>query len=468
MNSRGAKLVGFGRALSLAVAGMFWMMTACGSGSSSGSGSATSASAGGSAGTGGGGGNTIAGPAPNVAPVKVSSGPNFLFTTVTVCAPGTSTCATIPNVLVDTGSYGLRILASPQGASGTAVGNLGLPPVKGTNSLPVVECTTFLDHSFVWGPVQRADVKISGETAGNIPVQVVGDPSFFNDVPSDCGDAPDARNENSFNTLGMNGILGIGLFIEDCGTACVAPNSPVPGIYYACAAGGAGSCQGYDPSGNPHNTTNVALADQVSNPVPFFAQDNNGTIIELPAVGAGGAASATGSLVFGIGTQTNNGLGNATLLAAVPAGSGLADTGSFTTMFGGQSFPGSFIDSGSNGFYFLDSATIAGIVGGNPLPTCPQSGSFANDSAITSFYCGTLNSSATNVGMNGLSASVPIGVANAETQFLTSHQALDNIAGPNMGAFDWGMPFFYGRNVYAGIQGVPPPSGVPAGPFWAY
>ena len=110
----------------MAMAGMFWMMAACGSGSSSGSGSATSASAGGSAGTGGGGGNTIAGPAPNVAAVTVSSGPNFLFTTVTVCAPGTSTCATIPNVLVDTGSYGLRILASPQGASGTAVGNLGL------------------------------------------------------------------------------------------------------------------------------------------------------------------------------------------------------------------------------------------------------------------------------------------------------------------------------------------------------
>jgi hypothetical protein len=212
----------------------------------------------------------------------------------------------------------------------------------------------------------------------------------------------------------------------------------------------------------------VALADQVSNPVPFFAQDNNGTIIELPAVGAGGAATASGSLVFGIGTQANNGLGNATVLTAVPAGDGADNPGSFTTKFGGKSFPGSFIDSGSNGFYFLDSVTIAGIVGGDPLPTCPQTGSFANDSAISSFYCGTLNSSATNVGTNGQSASVPIGVANAEKQFLTNNQALDNIAGPNMGAFDWGVPFFYGRNVYTGIQGVTPPSGVPAGPFWAY
>jgi len=30
------------------------------------------------------------------------------------------------------------------------------------------------------------------------------------------------------------------------------------------------------------------------------------------------------------------------------------------------------------------------------------------------------------------------------------------------------MPFFFGRNVYTAIEGVTPPSGVPAGPFWAY
>jgi len=464
MSGREKRPTRFGQALSLALVGTLWMAAACGSGGSSGSSAAASAGISSTpTGTGGPGGNTIADPAPNVAALTVNTGPNFLFTTVTVCAPGTSTCATIPNVLVDTGSYGLRILASPQGASGTAVTSLGLPQVKAPNNLPLLECVTFLDQSFVWGPVQRADVIIAGETAGNIPIQIIGAPQFLHDVPNDCGSGIAADNENSFATLGANGILGIGLFIEDCGTGCAPPNPP-PGPYYACAAGGAGSCEG------PANATSVPLVNQVSNPVAFFAQDNNGTIIQLPAVPAGGATSVSGSLVFGIGTQANNGLGGATVLTAVTAeaGSSSNHAGSFTTQFGGQAFPGSFIDSGSNGFYFLDSGTINVFLGGNPLPTCLQSGAFSNDASISSFYCGTLSSSATNVGTNGNSTVVHIGVANAETQFMSNKEAFDNVAGPNSGSFDWGMPFFFGRNVYTAIEGVTPPSGVPAGPFWAY
>jgi hypothetical protein len=63
----------------------------------------------------GGGGGVAA--ANNVVDVAVTSGPsgansiNVLYTTVTVCLPGTSTCQTIDNIQVDTGSYGLRILA---------------------------------------------------------------------------------------------------------------------------------------------------------------------------------------------------------------------------------------------------------------------------------------------------------------------------------------------------------------------
>jgi Protein of unknown function (DUF3443) len=53
---------------------------------------------------------------PNVQPIAVAAAPgltrNMLTTSVTVCAPGTSNCATIDNIQVDTGSQGLRILAS--------------------------------------------------------------------------------------------------------------------------------------------------------------------------------------------------------------------------------------------------------------------------------------------------------------------------------------------------------------------
>ena len=459
----------FGRVLTLALVGTLWMAAACGSGSSSSTSTAASATPGGTlASTGGSAGNTIAGPAPNVAALTVNTGPNFLFTSVTVCAPGTSSCATIPNVLVDTGSYGLRILASPQGATGTAITSLGLTQVRASNNLPLLECVTFLDHSYIWGPIERADVMIADETAGNLPIQIIGDPQFLEDVPGDCGDGNPAHNENSFQTLGTNGILGIGLFIEDCGTVCAPPNPP-PGPYYACSAGGAGTCEGL-LNGNQNNATSVPVGNQVSNPVAFFVHDNNGTIIQLPAIPSGGETSVAGSLVFGIGTQSNNGLGNATVLSVVTtkAGAGSSNPGSFTTQFGGQAYPDSFIDSGSNAFYFLDSATLAPILGGNALPPCPQSGAFSNDSSISSFYCGTLSSSATNVGSNGASTVVHIGVANAETLFMSNNEAFDTVAGPNSGSFDWGMPFFFGRNVYTAIEGVTPPSGVPAGPFVAY
>ena len=52
---------------------------------------------------------------PNVLAVTVGPTPtstrNMLMASVTVCVPGTATCATVDNVQVDTGSQGLRLLA---------------------------------------------------------------------------------------------------------------------------------------------------------------------------------------------------------------------------------------------------------------------------------------------------------------------------------------------------------------------
>jgi hypothetical protein len=53
----------------------------------------------------------------NFQTIVVNAGPantyfNGAFTTVTICVPGQSTCQTIDGVLIDTGSSGLRVLAS--------------------------------------------------------------------------------------------------------------------------------------------------------------------------------------------------------------------------------------------------------------------------------------------------------------------------------------------------------------------
>ena len=44
-----------------------------------------------------------------------------------------------------------------------------------------------------------------------------------------------------------------------------------------------------------------------------FTGDNNGVILELAAVNST-AATVSGSLIFGIGTQSNNALGSAAVL----------------------------------------------------------------------------------------------------------------------------------------------------------
>ena len=72
------------------------------------------------------------------------------------------------------------------------------------------------------------------------------------------------------------------------------------GLYYACAT----SC----------TDTTVPANQQVPNPVTHFAADNNGAIIVLPAVAAGGASNVAGSLIFGIDTQTDNASGSQTVL----------------------------------------------------------------------------------------------------------------------------------------------------------
>jgi hypothetical protein len=106
----------------------------------------------------------------NFQSIVVNAGPannyfNGAFTSVTVCAPGTSTCQTIDGILVDTGSTGLRVLGSSL--------TLSLPQQTDASGAPVAECFNFLD-GFTWGAVQSADIKMGGEQANGVPVQVIG------------------------------------------------------------------------------------------------------------------------------------------------------------------------------------------------------------------------------------------------------------------------------------------------------
>jgi hypothetical protein len=393
---------------------------ACGGGSSGNSSSA--------------GGNTVVTSASNVQPIAVNAGPaydgvnpntayaNGAFTSVTVCVPGSSTCQTIDGVLVDTGSIGLRLLASA----------VTVPlPQSTMNGSPMSECNQFVD-GYTYGSVRLADMKIAGEQASSMPIQLVGDPSFSS-VPISCTNTGLVA-ENDLQSLGANGVLGVGPFLQDCGTGCAVSLTSTPDFYYVCPSSG---CQ----------QTLVSLAQELPNPVSLFAQDNNGVVIELPSVPSAGVASVSGSLVFGIGTQSNNGLSGATVL--------LTDANaSFTTIYSNVGYSGSFIDSGSNALYFLDAGTTG-------IAVC---------SSNSGFYCptATRDLSATDQGADGTTKGINFTLANAETLFNANPNftAFSNLAGPNPGAFDWGLPFFFGRNVFTAIEQQSTPGGM--GPYFAY
>ncbi|MGJ7536800.1 MULTISPECIES: DUF3443 family protein [unclassified Variovorax] len=339
-----------------------------------------------------------------------SSGVNLPQVSVQLCAPGTGTCQTIDNVLVDTGSTGVRIAAAALSSS-----MLAALPQETVNSTPLNACEQFLD-GYTWGTMRVADITLGPKSATSQPLQIVGDPASGT-VPNACSDNGTLQAENTPADLGTNGIIGVAAFLQDCGSACA--QKAIAATYYACPSGG--QCQ----------NTAVPVAMQSQNVVANFAQDNNGVVLGLPAISSAGQGVTVGTLYFGVATQSNNAMSGATVLQTNPR------TLSVSATYKNTSFPDSFLDSGSN-FFFLYDSTIT---------QCPQSGNFAG------FYCpaSTLDLSASFTAAAGAPLSQSFAVASAQSLFTSNPGvvAVNNIAATNSGSgtIDFGLPFFYGRLV---------------------
>jgi Protein of unknown function (DUF3443) len=356
---------------------------------------------------------------PNVQTISV--GPiatntrNMLQTSVTICVPGTATCQTIDNIQVDTGSQGLRILAS-------ALSPAIAPPAVSTSSGTTAAACSVFGSVYTWGSVRSADIRLAGLVAPATSVQVIAD-TAVPAVAADCGKS--GLPMLTATSLRSNGILGVGPFSADCGSGCT--NTALPRWYYDCANG---TC----------TSTTLAVANQITNPVSRFATDNNGVVIELPAIADTGAPSVTGTMTFGIGSQSNNLLGNAQVLP------GNSLNGFVTTTFEGQTFNNSYIDSGSNGLFFA-SAT---------LPRCGF------------WFCpGTTQTlTATISGKSGATSNVTLSIGNATSLFATGNNAFNNLSGTAGNSFGWGLPFFFGRRIFTAIEAQVTPAG--NGPYYAF
>jgi len=415
-------------------------------------------------GNGGGGTTTTTTPpaANNTVALTAGFGPNGqaggyhngLFTTVTICAPGTANCQTIDNVLVDTQSIGLRIVSPALTIPQTSLG-----VIQDSTDDQLQECIQYGDTSYSWGPMWLADVEVGGEKASSVAIQVIGGNAgnaTFATVPSQClttpvnPNLPNDGNENTVESFGANGVLGVAGSAYDCGSYCTSSaNLSQPGYpYYVC------------PTGKSCSASTVPAQDQAVNPVAFFSSsDNNGVMITLPSA-AGGAVSVAGTMNFGIGTQTDNAL-SGTLYAMDACGyfptatynnAAYSDT-ACTTGTGGM---GAFLDTGSNGLFVLDAATL-GIL----------------DCTDNSYYCPNSTLTLSNIGLTGYnsvgSGMVSVSIANADQLFINNptYAVFSNLGGdsgtsPATDYFDFGLPFFLGKTVFVGIAGTTVPNNASA------
>ncbi|WP_322060832.1 DUF3443 family protein [Paraburkholderia sp. J63] len=348
---------------------------------------------------------------------------NFPLVSVTVCQPGSgaqASCSTIDNVLLDTGSFGLRLYASAIPASTLAALPVQTDPASGKS---VAACAAF-GSGYTWGSLRTADVKLAREVAAGLPIQVIADPAIASQAPASC----------VWNTaltspavLGANGILGVGVARYDCGTAC-AGSTPRAGYYYA--------------DSGPATPISMPLANQVANPVALFPIDNNGLIVDMPAIAADGAPTATGTVTFGIGTQANN------LLAGAGATVLATDRwGNFSGSVGNGSTVQTFMDSGSNTLSFEDWSIVQDS--GFYVPASP------------------LKRTVTLSGTNGVNATTNVVIGNADALFASLNFAFSNLGTFIAQTVDLGLPFFYGRRIYYGLEGMSSGAGA-TGPYVAY
>ncbi len=365
---------------------------------------------------------TVARPAMaiNVVPLTVRTphaGFNRMVVRLTVCDPGTDHCATIDDIMVDTGSTGLRLEAS------AIPSTLTLPAFTGPDGKPLAECLRFV-HDDAWGPLYRADLRIGGLIAENLPIQIIADDA--QPRPAGCPE--------STATPTSNGTLGIGPHLLDCQGAC-AQDTNQPGVFVE----NSGSWLPFRGA--------VPAESRLPNPIASFPQHANGVVFDLPAAPYDGAAEIVGTLTFGVDTASNNQIRGAQILR-------IGDTGLFTTYYGGVDYAESYIDSGTETYILADDG----------LPRC---------AGMAWAYCASPSRTleAAMIGVDGRKVKVSFTIGDyqgALDRHVGAWGGFAEAADSSSKAFVWGAPFFFGRRIALVFDGKTTDDGKdPPGPFYA-
>ena len=340
---------------------------------------------------------------------------------VTICSPTNPTsCQTIDDILIDSGSVGLRIFSSELNSS-----LRNSLPAESINNQPIANCVGYGDLSVNWGPVAIANISLGNEsTTKSIPILLI-DASYI-DNGAAC-----LQNYNSTGQtfhlqtspadFRYNGILGVASRVYDNVTD-----------YFSCTNS---SCS-KSPTIKDNNSQLLA------NPIAFLPKSyESGITFKFPVIGNRGAINAVGYAVFGVGSNKDNTFESDVKIYPI---SNCTDVFiCMPTTLEGSSIEHGFLDTGSNFFYFND-ANIKKNNYGYYIPS-----SIITLSPIN-------NSIPTNINI----ANYDIITKTRNTSFNNNGVKTDD------NILDYGLPFFFGKTIYICFAGMTC-NGI-AGPYWAF
>jgi hypothetical protein len=189
----------------------------------------------------------------------------------------------------------------------------------------------------------------------------------------------------------------------------------------------------------------------VQNPVFVLPQDNNGIFIAMDAVPTGGAPTATGTLIFGIGTSPAN--DPKTVLAGRQYVTFSNDSLGFFSHYNGYDLF-SAVDTGSNSLFFSDDS----------IPQCYPT-------PASKYYCPEPSPTWGSLKIDERSVrnyDVPFQISDARYLIGFGNMAFNDLASPWLPAgpvgFILGLPFFYNRIVFIAYGNTP----LGNAPTWGY
>jgi hypothetical protein len=371
---------------------------------------------------------------PNVLPVTVSKF-NLPTVTITVCTPGGDQCKTIPNILLDSGSDGLRLFANTLPS--------GLPKISSTSeSLSI--CSTLGGGVSLWGPFVTGDVILGTERATGVPIQTI-DPGFSK-APDGCSNL--AQGPESF--FGLNGILGIGGGLRDFSKISKAPTNG----YYACTDDSCRKCPIDQTLSWNTCGSGFPASPKDYNPIGFLPSDNNGWILQLPAPPEEGIASVTGTLTLGLGTRDNNAAPSTLTIFHI-------DSKGYLSVLFQDTVYNAVLDTGTAEWLFpkpLDGVSRCGDSGALAELYCPATPQIFQATLFNN-KVSPMISKEIDFELENLHSLQSLGANTVSGLSLPSSSIVD-------GSFLLGMPFFLGRTVYYGLSGAQTPLG--QGPFDAF